>query len=161
MLPFAAVGVSPAKPNMWTTALYAGAATAVLAVLTAFFFQSNLLILWVLGLILIGIGPLIGYDLAHGQIGASWKGMIAGAVSFILPVVGTLLWGLLVGATSSKHGVGKLFIASLIGLVLGVAVFFILATVMGQNPSWVGTGFTFLFAVWGGSVGAGLAAWEK
>jgi ABC-type antimicrobial peptide transport system permease subunit len=59
------------------------------------------------------------------------------------------------------QSVGKLFLGSLVGIILGIVVFLIVASVMGQNPSWISTGFTLLWAVWGGTVGAAMAAWGE
>ena len=43
--------------------------------------------------------------------------------------------------------------------VLGLVGFLILGTIMGQNPSWVQWGWVLLWAIWGGAVGAAMAAY--
>jgi hypothetical protein len=114
-----------------------------------------------LAFLLIGIGPVIGYQLATGQLGSDWKPLIGGLLSFILLILGWLLWPILVGAMTRGQSVGKLFVASLIGIILGVVVLLIAASAMGQNPGWIGTGFVLLWAVWGGTVGTAMAAWGE
>jgi hypothetical protein len=140
-------------------ALYAAVATALAAIATALLFQAEIVVLYLLAFLLIGVGPVVGYQLATGQLGADWRPLIGGLLSFILLILGWLLWPILVGAMTRGQSVGKLFVASLVGIILGVVVMLIVATAMGQNPSWIMTGFTLLWAVWGGTVGAAMAAW--
>ena len=124
-------------------------------------FQAESLVLAVIAFLLVGAAPVVGYQLATGRLGSDWKSLIGGLLGFILLVLGFILWPILVGAMTRGQSVGKLFIASLIGIILGIVVFLIAATAMGQNPSWIGTGFTLLWAVWGGTVGAAMAAWGE
>ena len=161
MLPLTAITAERPATNIWTASLYAGLATAILAVATSLLFQAEIPVLYILAFLLIGAGPVIGYGIASGTLGSDWKPLIGGIVSFILLILGWLLWPILVGALSRTQSIGKLFIGSLIGFVLGVIVFLIAATVMGQNPQWIGTGFTLLCAVWGGTCGAAMAAWAR
>lgn len=144
--------------NVWMAAGYAGLVTAVLAVLNALLFQWEQLILYIIAFLLIGAGPVLGYQLSRGKIFSDWKAVIGGIVGMILLFIG---WPILVGALSKEQSVGKLFLGSLLGFILGVVVFLLLATFIGQNPSWVGTGWTFLWAVWGGTCGAAMEAWRK
>lgn len=161
MLPLTTMTASRPETNLWVAAVYAGVATAVAAVATALLFQAEIIALWPIAFLLIGAGPVIGVGLATGTLGSDWKPVIGGLLGFILLILGFLLWPILVGLMSKRHSVGKLFIASLIGIVLGVVVFLIAATVMGQDPAWVGLGFTLLWSVWGGSVGAAMVAWAE
>jgi hypothetical protein len=142
-------------------ALYAGVATALAALATALLFQAENLVLWILAFLLIGIAPVIGYQLATGQLGSDWKPLIGGLLGFILLILGWILWPILVGAMTRGQSVGRLFLASLVGIILGIVVFLIAASAMGQNPSWISTGFILLWAVWGATVGAAMAAWGE
>lgn len=153
---------STARPsNMWMAAIYAGGFSAIIALITALLFQAEIPAGYIIALLLIGAGPILGVNLANGRLASNWGAMIGGIVSFILPGVGMLLWPVLVGALDKSQNIGKLFLGSLIGIVLAFAVFAILANVMGQNPNWIATGFIFLFAVWGGTMGAAMSAWAK
>ncbi len=146
-----------ASPVM--VAVYSAIATAIVAIATALLFQAEIVVLYVIAFLLIGVAPVIGYQLATGQLGADWKPLIGGLISFILLILGWVLWPILVGAMTKGQSVGKLFIASLVGIILGIIVLLIAASAMGQNPGWIATGFTLLWAVWGGTVGAAMAAW--
>ena len=159
MLPLATMTVTRPTANPWMVSLYSGLATALLAFATALLFQAENVVLYVLAFLLIGIGPVLGYQLATGQLGRDWKPLIAGLLSFILLFLGWLLWPILVGAMTKGQSIGKLFIGSLLGFILGVIVFLIVASIMGQDPSWIQTGFVLLWAVWGGTCGAAMAAW--
>lgn len=161
MLPLTTMTASRPETNLWVAAVYAGVATAVAAVATALLFQAEIIALWPVAFLLIGAGPLIGVGLATGTLGADWKPVIGGILGFILLILGFILWPILVGLMSKNQSVGKLFIASLIGIILGVVAFLLAATAMGQDPAWIGFGFTLLWSVWGGSVGAALVAWSK
>jgi hypothetical protein len=161
MLPLTTMTAVRPTASPLIVALYAGVATALAALATALLFQAEIVVLYLLAFLLIGIGPVIGYQLATGQLGSDWKPLIGGLLSFILLILGWLLWPILVGAMTRGQSVGKLFIASLIGIILGVVVFLIAASVMGQNPGWIGTGFVLLWAVWGGTVGTAMAAWGE
>jgi hypothetical protein len=141
-------------------ALYAAVATAIVAIATALLFQAEIVVLYILAFLLIGVAPVVGYQLATGQLGADWRPLVGGLLGFILLILGWILWPILVGAMTRGQSVGKLFIASLVGIILGIIVFLIAASVMGQNPSWIATGFTLLWAVWGATVGWAMAAWR-
>jgi hypothetical protein len=161
MLPLATMTAVRPTASPVTAAIYAAIATAIAAVATALLFQAEILVLYLLAFLLIGVAPVVGYQLATGQLGSDWKPLIGGLLSFILLILGWLLWPILVGAMTRGQSAGKLFIASLVGIILGIVVFLIAASVMGQNPSWITTGFTLLWAVWGGTVGAAMAAWGE
>jgi hypothetical protein len=159
MLPLATMTVTRPTVNPWMVSVYAGIATALIAFATALLFQAENLVLYLLAFLLIGIGPVLGYQLATGTLGRDWKPLIGGLLSFILLILGWLLWPILVGAMTKGQSVGKLFMGSLLGIILGIVVFLVVATAMGQDPSWIRTGFVLLWAVWGGTCGAAMAAW--
>ena len=161
MIPLTAATASRSNTNMWTSALYAGVFSAVIAWIMVMLFKAEIPVGYILGLVLIGAGPILGYNLAKGSLFSNWGAMIGGIVSFILPGVGMLLWPIIVGALDKSQSIGKLLLGSVLGIVLAFVVFFILANVMGQNPTWIGTGVVGLFAVWGGTMGAAMVAWAK
>jgi hypothetical protein len=160
MLPLAAIATTKAESNYWLGSVYAGLATAIIAVATCLTFQAELPILFIPAFLLIGIGPVLGYQFATGTLGSDWKPLIGGILGFILAPVAFIVWPLLVGALDKTQSVGKLFLGSIIGAVLGIAVFLIMLTLIGQNPYTIGLSFTMLMAVWGGSVGAAMIAWS-
>jgi hypothetical protein len=92
-------------------------------------------------------------------LGSDWKPLVGGLIAFILPVLNILLWPILVGAMTKGQSIGKLLIASIVGAILGIIVCLILASTIGQNPSWVATGFTVAMAVWGAVVGTAMSVW--
>lgn len=161
MLPLTTMTAVRPAPSPLTAGLYAAIASAIVAVATSLLFQAELLILYLLAFLLIGAAPVIGYQLASGRLGTDWRPLIGGLISFVLLIFGWILWPILVGAMTKGQSIGKLFIASLIGFILGVVVMLIYATVAGQDPSWVRIGFTLLCAVWGGIVGWAMAAWGE
>lgn len=161
MLPLTAMTAARPATNVWTASLYAGLATAIAAIATSLLFQAEIPVLYILAFLLIGAGPVVGYGIAGGTLGSDWKPLVGGIVSFILLVLGFILWPILVGALSKTQSIGKLFIGSLIGIVLGIIVFLIAASTIGQNPAWIATGFTLLWSVWGGACGAAMAAWAE
>jgi hypothetical protein len=157
MIPLAAQVETAPSTNPWVASLYAGLATAVLAIIFSFVVQTDNLI-WILFLLLIGAGPVIGYGLATRTLGSQVGAIIGGIIGMIIPF---LLWPILVGALSKNQSIGKLIIAAIIAFILGIIVFLILASAIGQPPSWFATGGVFLFAVWGGTLGAAMVAWGK
>jgi hypothetical protein len=161
MLPLTAMTATRPTASPVTAAIYAAVATALAAIATALLFQAEIVVLYILAFLLLGAAPVIGYQLATGQLGSDWKPLIGGLLGFILLILGWILWPILVGAMTRGQSVGKLFIASLVGIILGIVVFLLAATVMGQNPGWISTGFTLLWAIWGGTVGAAMAAWGE
>ena len=179
-----------ARGNLWMSALYSGAITAVFTVLFVIFFRMENLVLYVIALLLIGAGPVLGYALSRGRLGSSVGAIVGGIIGglllallmvggILLPmlssasgfvgillgivvvIVSVLLWSILVGALDKTQSIGKLLLGSLIGALLGVGVFLLIANAMGDDPSWLGTGIIALMSVWGGSVGAAMSAWAK
>ena len=99
--------------------------------------------------------------MATGALGSDWLALIGGLIGAI-PVVEIVLWPILVGALSRTQAIGKLFVANLIALILGILVFLILTKVLNtQDPSWFPAAFTIGAAVWGGACGALMTAWRK
>jgi hypothetical protein len=155
MIPLTAVTAAKSEANPWLGAVYAGVFTAIGAIVVVLAtVQTENWIMMLLAHILVGIGPVLGYQMARGRIGSNWMAILGGAIGAILPVLIFLIWPLVVGLLDKSQSIGRLYLASLVGVILGIIVFLLLGTVMGQNPSWVGTGFTFLMAVWGGAIGA-------
>lgn len=143
--------------NPWTASIYAGLFTAIVAAAFAWFFQAGMLWLWIIVSLLIGVGPVLGYQLASGRLGSDWKSILGGILGSITMVLAFLLWPILVGALTRGQSIGKLLIWSIYGLLLGVTVFLLVGVISGQNPSWVGLGWVLAWSAWGGSVGAAMA----
>ena len=78
-------------------------------------------------------------------------------------ILSIILWPIVVGAMSPNQSVGKLLVASLLGLILGlIVVLAVILPLFGQNPSsWPGIAAILFLSVWGGTVGAALSAWGK
>lgn len=161
MIPLATMRATRPSGNPMLASIYAGVLTAIIAYAAVYFLQADQLIPAGVALLLTGIGPVLGYAFASGRIGASIPGLIGGIIGSIIPVISILLWPILVGAFTRTQSVGKLLLGSIIGAILGAAVFFGMASVMGQDPSWFGTGIILTFAVWGGACGAIMTAWAK
>jgi len=142
--------------NPWLGAVYAGIFTAILSAIFVLAFQANNLI-WILPILLTGVGPVLGYQLASGRLFSDWKSIIGGIIGSI-PVLSIILWPILVGALTRRQSIGKLFLWHLVGIVLGVVVLLILGTIMGQDPIWFPPGVAIAFSVWGGTVGAAMTS---
>jgi hypothetical protein len=132
--------------------------------------------------LLIGAAPILAYQYSRGALGSSWKPVIGGILGFILfvaaiaidsmfdpsmvswvtPVLGLLsmiIWPIVVGAMMPEQSIGRLLLASLLGLVLGIAIAFVVGLLMGQDPyAWTGLAGVLFFAFWGGTVGAAMTA---
>lgn len=152
-MPASRPAVSP-----WTASLYAGIFTAIAATAFSLLFSAGILVLWVLAFLLIGVGPVLGYQMAAGKLGSDWKSIIGGLLGQILLFIG---WPILVGALTKGQSIGKLLLWSIIGFILGVVVWLIIATIMGQTTTWVGFASVVGWAVWGGAVGAAMASSDK
>ena len=161
MIPLATIRAERPSGNPLLASIYAGVLTALIAYAAVYFLQTDQLIYFGIALLLTGIGPVLGYAFASGRVGASIPGLVGGIIGSIIPVVSILLWPILVGAFTKTQSVGKLLVGSIIGAMLGAAIFFGLASVMGQDPTWFGPGVIFTFAVWGGACGAVMTAWAK
>lgn len=177
MIPLTAMSASKSGSSLWISSLAAAIVTAVLAAVMVYTVGMPV-VPALLGL-LIGAGPIIGYDLARGSFGSNWKPLIGGIIGFIIFVAAIFLpgetfgiiaavagllstliiWPIVVGAMSPSHSIGKLWIASLLGLIIGLAV---VSAVAGQDPdSWLKMAGVLFFACWGGTVGAALSSWSK
>lgn len=140
----------------WLGSIYAGLFTAILAALLVWLFQANNWA-WLIPALLVGAGPVLGYQMARGRIFGDWKSIIGGVVGSI-PLLSLILWPILVGALTRGQGIGKLFLWHLVGLVLAVAVFLLIGTVAGQDPIWFYPAVAIAFSVWGGTVGAAMTS---
>jgi hypothetical protein len=145
-------------PNYWLASLYGGLFAAIFAALAAWLFPTSI---WLFGLLtlLIGVGPVLGYQLAAGRIFSNWGSIFGGLLGFILLVLGWILWPILVGAFTKGQSIGKLLLGSISGFLLGLSVLLLVSVVMGQNPNWISWGWTLLWAVWGGTSAAVMAAY--
>jgi len=177
MIPLTAMSTTKSGGNLWIASLAAAVVTAIVAAVMVY--TASMPVVPALIGLLIGAAPIIGYDLTRGAFGSNWKPVIAGIIGNILFVVAIflpaetfgiitvvagllstlLIWPIVVGAMSPSHSIGKLWIASILGLVIGLAV---VSAVAGQDPSaWLTTAGILFFACWGGTVGAALSAWSK
>ncbi|RIK41024.1 MAG: hypothetical protein DCC55_13270 [Chloroflexi bacterium] len=157
MIPLVAMTATRTNTSPWLASVYAGVISAIFAVITTFLFP-NVLIGWIVGYLLIGVGPVIGYQLATGQ-GLDWRPIVGGILGSVLPII--ILWPILVGALAKDQSVGKLILGALIGAILGWIVFLLIATVMGQDPAFFPFAFVMYNAVWAGTLGAVMVAWAE
>ena len=166
------------QDNRWKAPLYTGLATALVTLIMILLIQVP--VLSVLLGILIGAAPLVGYDLARGTFGANWRPTITGLIGnilfvvglflpaafawtvpvFILSILSMILWPIIVGALNQNQSMGKLLLASLVGLILGlIVVIAVIVPLFGQNAySWPGIAVVIIWAVWGILVGTALRA---
>ncbi len=156
-----AISASSARPatSPWMASLYGGVASGLIAAASGFLLSTNMPVLYILAFLLIGVGPVIGYQIAAGKLGQDWASLIGGFLGFILPVISQIiLWPLLVWAFNRSFAFSKLWLGSLLGFILGVAGFFAIGLMIGQDPAWVGFGWAMLWALWGGTVAAYMAS---
>ena len=150
------VAVSHISP--WKASVYGGVVTAVIAVAFHFLLPMNQPILYGLALLLLGVGPVLGYQLAAGKLGSDWGSIVGGILGSIVPIISQLLlWPLFVWLFNRRFSLGRLYLGSLIGIVLAFVVFFAIGFLMGQDPyTWLGLAWTLAASVWGGSAAAGM-----
>lgn len=146
--------------NPLLASIYGGVITAIVAVAFVLLFQAEIPVLYIIALLFVGIGPVLGYQLARGALGSDWKSIIGGLIGGI-PVISIILWPILVGALTRGQSIGKLFLGHIISIVLAVAVFLLLETAAGQNPTLFPLWVTLALSVWGGSATAFMIAWGK
>ena len=130
MLPLTAMTAPRSTASPLMAAIISGVATAIVAFATALLFQAEIPVLYILTFLLIGVAPVIGYQIATGRLGSDWKPLIGGLLGFLLLILGWILWPILVGAMTKGQSVGKLFIASLVG---GIGVSFSCLTIAGGS----------------------------
>lgn len=153
MIPLTAMTASKPNANPLMGALYAAIFTAIIAFIFVFTLQAEMPFLYIPAFLLTGIGPVLGYQMARGRIASDWKALLGGLLGYIIPIVSVILWPVLVGALDRTQSIGRLLLGSVIGAIVAIAIFLGIATVMGQNPSWFGTGFVLMEAVWAAVVG--------
>ena len=85
--------VSDVQGNPWKASFWAGLVTAIIAVVTVLAFQAEIPVAYGIAFLLIGAGPVIGYQIATGRPFSSIGSIIGGIVGFILPILG---WPILV-----------------------------------------------------------------
>ena len=160
-----AQGDAAAQSNSQASAnkilLYAIACGVVAAIISLLLVQTSNLILTLVSLLVVGLGPILGYALATGRTGKSILPMVLGPIGSLLGVgvLSGILWPILVGATSRAHSLGLLILWSVVGQILGilVALFILAPTGMGQNPSWLQTGMLVGEIIWITAVSFGLS----
>jgi len=153
---------TPITVSPWMASVYGGIITAIIAIAFSFLLPMSIPVLWILALLLIGVGPVLGYQLAAGKFGSDWKAVIGGILGSIIPIIGQLiLWPLFVWLLSRKFSFGRLFLGSLLGLVLGIGFFLGYGFMLGQDPSWVGPAWAIAAGLWGGSAAAFMTGNEK
>ena len=146
----------------WMASLYGGVASGLIGAAFALLLGTNMPIVYGLAFLLIGAGPVIGYQLAAGQLGQDWKTLLGGIIGFILPLLSPIfLWPLLVWAFNRSFALSKVWLGSLLGLILGIAGFFAIGLFIGQDPAWWSFGWAMLWALWGGTAAAFMAAGER
>lgn len=149
-------GDAAAPPESPTDAnkvlLYAIACGVVAAIVGLLLIRTSNLVLALVSLLVVGLGPILGYALATGKTGESALPMGLGAIgAFVgMGALSSILWAILVGATSKAHSLGTLLLWSVIGQIVGLcAVLFVLApTGMGQNPGWLQTAVLVHDVIW-------------
>lgn len=152
----------PVTVNPWMAALYGGVITAIIAIAVHFLIQTSNPVLYGIALLLLGVGPILGWQIAAGRLGSGWAVLIAGIIGSIIPILGQLLlWPLLVWLFDRRFSLGKLYLGSIIGVILGLVVFFVIGLLMGQDPyQWVGLAWTLGCSMWGGAAAAGMQRTE-
>ena len=144
----------PANP--WMASLYGGIFTAVIAAAYFLLLDTNMPVLGFLALVLTGAGPVLGYQAAAGKLGKEWGAIIGGILGGLVPFIGQLVfWPLFVWLFARRLSLGRLYLGSILGIILGVAVFLAIGFLMGQNPeAWFGPAWVIAVAMWGGTVAA-------
>ena len=154
--------VAVRRVNPWMASLYGGLVTAVIAVIFSLLLPTNQPILYSLALLLLGIGPVLGYQVAAGKLGSEWGTIIGGILGSIIPIVSQLLlWPLFVWLFNRRLPLGRMYLGSLIGIILAFVVFFGIGFLMGQDPyAWTGLAWALAASAWGGSAAAGMTGGE-
>ena len=140
------------QSNEMQVRLFTAVASIIATVIGLLLVRSGNLYTLIAALLIIGIGPVLGYGLATNSIGKSIVPMILGAVGSTLGVgvLSPVLWPILVGATLRSVSLAKLLLWSVIADIIGLlAVFLIVVPTMGQNPSWMQTAFLVWGILWG------------
>lgn len=156
MIPLtAASATAGTNTNPWLASIYAGVITAIFAAIAVLL--GNNIYLFLIVWLIMGLGPVLGYAIATGRTGSSVGAMIGGVIGNI-PVLNLILWPLLVSLIGKVGSLGTLFLWNLIGLVLGVIIFFVVMPLNGQDPSWFWPSIVIAASAWGGTLGAALTA---
>lgn len=146
--------------SAWRASILAGTITALIASAFAILLQMEQPMMYIPAILLVGAGPIIGYALAAGRLAI--LPLIGGIISSLLFVLSFILWPLFVGILSREHRIGRLYLGSFIGFILGFAVLAVIAlSEYGQNPVWLSVGYVALSAIWGGTCGAFMATRRK
>lgn len=76
------VAVNSTSP--WKASIYGGVVTAVIAIAFHFLLPTNQPILYGLALLLLGVGPVLGYQSAAGKLGSDWGAIVGGILGWIV-----------------------------------------------------------------------------
>lgn len=144
----------------WLASVYGGVITAIIAVAFDLLFKAEVPALYIIALLLIGIGPVLGFQMARGGLGSDWKSIIGGLIGGI-PILGIILWPILVGGMTHGQSIGKLFIGNIVALLLGIAAWALLETLLGGGVNLFEFCVVMGFAVWGGATAAAMTAWGE
>ncbi len=152
----AAMTAAKPKTSPWMASLYGGLFTGIIFAVFTLLLQTSMPVLWGLCFLLVGAGPVLGYQLAAGRLGSDWRTIIGGIVGNIIPGLGwVIVWPLFVWLFHTKaNSFLRLWLGSLIGAILGLVVFFAIGLLMGQDPIWFGPGMSVLWGIWGGAAAA-------
>ena len=138
-------------------ALVAGLAAAVVDLLLV---RSGNLFLLIVGALVLGFGPILGFALATGKVRDHLPSLFLGPIALVLGfgLLSGVFWPLVVGALSRVHAIGSLVLWSLIGQIAAIlVVLFVVAPAMGQNPNWLQTGLLIHNAIWVLGISYGLS----
>lgn len=144
------------EASPWRAGLYGGAITALVAAAFSLLLPTNQPLLWGVALLLLGAAPVVGWQLANRRLGREWGAVAGGLLGGVIPLLGELLlWPLLVWLFARRLSLARLYLGSLLGFSLGIAVFLAIGFLFGQNPYlWVGPAWTLAASMWGGATAA-------
>ena len=141
---------SSSNPLINKICIYTFVASVIGVLLAAFLIRSATVSNIVIGLLVLGALPPLGWGLGKGNIVEGVVPAVLGAVGSALGLVAlsSVFWGLLVGATAKGVSFGRMILFSIAGCVVGAIVVLILAQPMGQDPNWLMTAFIIWGIIW-------------
>lgn len=140
--------------------MYAAVASILATVIGLLLMRAASIHTAAVALLVMGIGPVLGYALATNSIVKSILAMVLGGLSSLIGVMVApfIIWPILVGATLKQVSMGKLLLWSVIAEIVGVLIILvIIIPTMGQNPSWLQTALLVGGISWGLGVSYGLS----
>lgn len=154
--PASAPSDSQTTSRVW---LFTFISSIVAWIIALLLIRSGSVVTLVIGTLIIGIGPVVGYALAT-DVSKSILGMILGALGYTLGVgvLSGITWPILTGAAIRNVSLLRLLLFSILGdIVGGLVVFAILAGMIGQDPNWLQTAFIVWGAIWSLAVSFAMA----